>query len=59
VYGPSAEFAWLQAIVSAAVVAVVAVVLVVVVLALTSAQWRRARADAEVVRRRRSAGAVR
>ena len=49
VYGPSAELAWLfQAIVFAAVVAVVAVVLVVVVLALTSAQWRRARADAKL-----------
>jgi hypothetical protein len=57
--GPTPEtyFKTLYTAVFAVVIGVVAVMLVVVLFVLVSAQWRRARADAEVVRRGRSAGA--
>jgi hypothetical protein len=59
VLGTDTAFTWIKTIAFAVVVAVAAVMLVVVQFVLVSAQWRRARAECEVVRRGRSAGAVR
>ena len=57
VLGTDNAFKWIKAVAFAVVCGGVAIMLVVVLFVLVSAQWRRARADAEVVRRGRSAGA--